>query len=161
MIPFLIFVTFLETLFGMCPDSPRCTFHCSLCSAAWSLVHFSSTQATKIVIANIKCILASREHPTGARVSRSFPSTVSPGSCLNLVIQYKASERVSRSRELVIHSDDPHHPVRYLDVIAYTIWDCCKCCEPEKCCCKEERKDCCDDEDDDDNRHEEDDDHRA
>jgi hypothetical protein len=74
-----LFVAFLETLFGMCPDSPRCTFHCPLCSADWSLVHFSSTQATKIVIADIKCILASRAHPTGARVSRSFPSTVSPG----------------------------------------------------------------------------------
>jgi hypothetical protein len=95
-------------------------------------------------------------------INNPFPATLRPGSCLNLVIQYKASERVSRSCELVIHSDDPHHPVRCLDVIAYTIWDCCKeCCEPEKCCCKEQRKDCCDDEDNDDDRHEEDDDHRA
>ncbi|HEY6769829.1 MAG TPA: choice-of-anchor D domain-containing protein, partial [Candidatus Sulfotelmatobacter sp.] len=95
-------------------------------------------------------------------INNPFPATLPPGSCLNVVIQYKASERVSRSCELVIHSDDPHHPVRCLDVIAYTIWDCCKeCCEPEKCCCKEQRKDCCDDEDDDDDRHEEDDDHLA
>ena len=99
-------------------------------------------------------------------INNPFPSTLQPGSCLNVVIQYKASERVSRSCELVIHSDDPHHPVRHLDVIAYTIWDCCKeCCEPAKCGCQEQRKECCDngdngddDEGDDDRREEDHDD---
>ena len=92
-------------------------------------------------------------------INNPFPATLRPGSCLNVVIQYRASERVSRSCELEIHSDDPHHPIRHLDVIAYTIWDCCpKCCQP-KCCCKEQPKDCCDDDDDHDDHHEEDDDH--
>jgi hypothetical protein len=88
-------------------------------------------------------------------INNPFPATLRPGSCLNVVIQYKASEKVSRGCELEIHSDDPHHPIRHLDVSAYTIWDCCpKCCEP-KCCCKEQPKNCCDDDDDD---HDEDDD---
>jgi Abnormal spindle-like microcephaly-assoc'd, ASPM-SPD-2-Hydin len=92
-------------------------------------------------------------------INNPFPATLRPGSCLNVVIQYRASERVSRSCELEIHCDDPHHPIRHLDVIAYTIWDCCpKCCQPE-CCCKEQPKHCCDDDDDHDDHHDEDDDH--
>ena len=81
-------------------------------------------------------------------INNPFPATLRPGSCLGVVIQYKAEERVSKSCELVIHSNDPHDPVRTLDVIAYTIWDCCcneGCKEPRKeCCCPP----CCDDEDD-------------
>ncbi len=84
-------------------------------------------------------------------INNPFPATLRPGSCLSVVIEYKASEKVAFGSELVIHSDDPHHPVRHLDVFAYTIWEgcdtCCeKCCQPKKCCCcKEQPKECCDD----------------
>ncbi len=93
-------------------------------------------------------------------INNPFPATLHPGSCLNVVIQYKAKERTPRCCELVIMSDDPRTPVRCLDVIAYTIWECCEeccqechkeCCEKHhKNCCKERHKECCDDDDDDD-----------
>lgn len=78
-------------------------------------------------------------------LNNPFPATLQPGSCLNVVIQYFANERASKSCELVITSDDPHEPVKILDVIAYTIWECCcneSCKEPRKGCC--EAKECCD-----------------
>jgi hypothetical protein len=88
-------------------------------------------------------------------INNPFPAILRPGSCLSVVIQYKATEKVARSCELVIHSDDPHDPIRCLDVIAYTIWDCCnecgkECCEEHHkgCGCKEHRRECCDDDDD-------------
>jgi hypothetical protein len=90
-------------------------------------------------------------------INNPFPAVVRAGSCLNLVIQYTAKERVARSCELVIHCDDPHDSIRYVDVIAYTIWDCCDCgCkEPHKedCRCCKPRRECSDDDDDDDEDH--------
>ena len=87
-------------------------------------------------------------------INNPFPAVLRPGSCLNLVVQYVAKERVSRSCELVIHCDDPHEPIRHLDVIAYTIWDCCACgckaCKENCDCCKPRHEECCDDDDDDD-----------
>jgi hypothetical protein len=77
-------------------------------------------------------------------INNPFPAVIRPGSCLGLVIQYLAEERVARSCELVIHSDDPNGPIRCVEVIAYTIWDCCERCGKESCncdCCKP----CCDD----------------
>jgi photosystem II stability/assembly factor-like uncharacterized protein len=77
-------------------------------------------------------------------INNPFPAVIRPGSCLSLVIQYLAAERVARSCELVIHSDDPNDPIRCVEVIAYTIWDCCERCGKESCkcdCCKP----CCDD----------------
>ncbi|HTS28461.1 MAG TPA: choice-of-anchor D domain-containing protein [Bryobacteraceae bacterium] len=88
-------------------------------------------------------------------VNNPFPAVLHPGSCLSLVIRYKANERCPRCNELVIQSDDPGDPVKVLELLAYTIWerdrDCgcggekrhddnCRCCPP----------DCCDDEDEDD-----------
>jgi Abnormal spindle-like microcephaly-assoc'd, ASPM-SPD-2-Hydin len=91
-----------------------------------------------------------------------FPATLHAGSCLNVVIRYKATERCPRSCELIIESDDPREPIKILEVLAYTIWDPCGCKE----CCEECRKGgcekkhsdpccrqgypCCDDDDDDD-----------
>ncbi len=86
-------------------------------------------------------------------INNPFPATLRPGSCLNVVIQYIAKEKVARAVELVITSDDPSDPVRRLDVIGYTIWDCCCECggERSKCCCEKCRCRCrkeCDDDDD-------------
>jgi hypothetical protein len=96
-------------------------------------------------------------------VNNPFPATLHPGSCLGVLIRYKATEKCPRCCELVITSDDPITPVKTLDVTAYTIWsDCgCKnCCEDcRKGCCERRHSercaaecldDCCDDDDDED-----------
>jgi kumamolisin len=81
-------------------------------------------------------------------INNPFPATLHPGSCLSVVIRYKATEKYPRSCDLVITSDDPITPVKTLEVVASTIWsDCCrKCCEDcrkgtcekrhcDPCCC--------------------------
>ncbi len=85
-----------------------------------------------------------------------FPATLAPGSCLSVVIRYKANEQFPRPCELVIHSDDPVTPVVRKDVLAATIWPehgCSRCCEEcrkgacDKChCAPKECRRCCDDE---------------
>ncbi len=93
-------------------------------------------------------------------INNPFPATIQPGSCLSVVIQYFANELVPKPSELIIKSDDPDDPIQTLDVLAYTIWDCCDECrkEPHKECgeehhldrCKERRRECCDDDEGDD-----------
>ena len=95
-------------------------------------------------------------------INNPFPATLHPGSCLSVVIRYKATEKFPKSCDLVITSDDPATPVKTLEVVAYTIWsDCCgKCCEDcrkgscEKRHCEprgcEKCHDACDDGDDED-----------
>jgi hypothetical protein len=91
-------------------------------------------------------------------INNPFPATLHSGSCLGVVIRYKATEKCPRSCELVITSDDPGTPVKVLDVLAYTIWSecgCKKCCDDcakgscekrhaESCC---QGYPCCDDDD--------------
>jgi len=94
-------------------------------------------------------------------INNPFPATLHPGSCLSVVIRYKATERCPVACELVIMSDDPLTPVKTLDVMAYTIWsqegcthfcdECRKgCCSKhhEECCCEGKADDCCQDEED-------------
>ena len=78
-------------------------------------------------------------------INNPFPATLHPGSCLDVVIQYRATERVPKACELIITTDDPDDPVRCLDVIAWTNWDCCnECsCEGRKECCGDRRQSCC------------------
>ena len=96
-------------------------------------------------------------------INNPFPATLHPGSCLGVVIRYKATEKCPVCCELVITSDDPVTPVKTLDVMAYTIWnecgckqscdDCRKgCCNKHQteCCCEGAADDCCQDEEDDD-----------
>ena len=52
-----------------------------------------------------------------------FPAKLRPGSCLPLVIQYRANEKCPRCSELVIECDDPVTPVKVMELLAYTIWD--------------------------------------
>ena len=95
-------------------------------------------------------------------IHNPFPATLHPGSCLDVVIRYKATEKCPRSCELVIESDDPVTPVKTLEVLAYTIWDdgCCKehcedckrgCCQKQhkECHCQQGYECCCDDDEDD------------
>jgi hypothetical protein len=53
-------------------------------------------------------------------INNPFPAVLQAGSCLPVVIQYRATERCSRACELVIESDDPVTPVKILDILAYT-----------------------------------------
>ena len=97
-------------------------------------------------------------------LNNPFPAKLPPGSCLPVVIQYRANEKCPRPCELVIESDDPVAPVKYIEVLAYTIWDaCCKqgsdggykdCDDCRKNCCDKhppcrQGYPCCDDDDDD------------
>lgn len=94
-------------------------------------------------------------------INNPFPATLHPGSCLGVVIRYKATEKCPIACELVIKSDDPVTPVKILDVMAYTIWNQCgcrQCCDDckkgccdkrhEECCCQGSADDCCTDEGD-------------
>ena len=74
-------------------------------------------------------------------VNNPFPSHVHPGSSIDVVVEYHAVQRTGKPCELVIESDDPHEPVRCVDVIAWTEWDCCE--ERECECRKEKRERCC------------------
>jgi hypothetical protein len=56
-------------------------------------------------------------------VNNAFPARLHPGASLAVVIRYHAIERYARVRELIITSDDPHTPVRELEVLARTVWD--------------------------------------
>ena len=85
-------------------------------------------------------------------INNPFPATLHPGSCLALVIRYNATERYPRPCELIIKSDDPHEPVKVIELLAATIWSDCDCnkgcdkccgggnCDPRHCdpCCHEE-----------------------
>jgi hypothetical protein len=72
-------------------------------------------------------------------INNPFPATLHPGSCLGVVIRYKATEKCPVCCELIITSDDPVNPIKTLDVMAYTIWTQCGC----KQCCEDCRKGCC------------------
>jgi hypothetical protein len=103
-----------------------------------------------------------RKNPHWKLVNNPFPAKLAPGSCLGVVVRYKATEKCPIASELIITSDDPTTPVKALDAMAYTIWgrcDCkhcgddCKKCGCDRCrcehCCEGEADDCCSDEDDD------------
>jgi hypothetical protein len=62
-----------------------------------------------------------------------------PGSCLGVVVLYRANEKIARSCELVITSDDPTAPVKTLELLAYTVWNQCGC----KDGCHEDKKGGC------------------
>jgi hypothetical protein len=55
-------------------------------------------------------------------IDNPFPATLHPGSCLGVVIEYRASCE-PECCELVIESDDPHHPVKMRDVVAFSRCD--------------------------------------
>jgi hypothetical protein len=69
-------------------------------------------------------------------INNPFPATLRPGSCLALVIRYKATERYPRPCELIITSDDPTQAVKVIELLAATIWGDCGCgkdCGCDKC----------------------------
>jgi hypothetical protein len=99
-------------------------------------------------------------------VNNPFPAKLAPGSCLGLVVRYKATEKYAILTQLVITTDDPTMTVKKLDAMAYTDWCACGCkdcggncekcgCEQcrRHCCCEGAADDCCSDEDHEDEGH--------
>lgn len=93
---------------------------------------------------NVSSVALKRPSQYWKLINNPFPATLHPGSCLSVLIRYKASEKCPKSSELVITSDDPETPEKVLDLMAYTDWTssgCKRSCdargdEPcEKCCC--------------------------
>ena len=81
------------------------------------------------------------ENPHWKLINNPFPATLKPGTCLSVVVRYHATEKVPRSCDLVITSDDPATPVKTLEIIAYTVWDeCCRADGDCKCCRSECRR---------------------
>ncbi len=94
-------------------------------------------------------------------LNNPFPATLHAGSCVNLVIRYKATEKCPRACELIIECDDPKTPVKVLEVLAYTVWggggckegcegcghDGCDKCRASSGC--HQGYACCDDDDED------------
>ncbi len=109
---------------------------------------------------HVTSVAFKRKSPHWKLVNNPFPATLPPGSCLGVVVRYKATEKCPVACELIITSDDPETPVKALDVMAYTIWDECGCrhegdgrkCGSSGCrrehCCEGEADDCCADEED-------------
>ncbi len=101
-------------------------------------------------------------------INNPFPATLHPGSCLSVVIRYKATERYPRPSELVITSDDPTEPIKIIELLAATIWSDCgckKCCDKcrkgncdtrhcDPCCCERCQDGCDDEEEHDEDAHE-------
>lgn len=76
---------------------------------------------------HVSSVAFKHKNPHWKLINNPFPATLHPGSSLNVVIRYKATERIARAEELVIKSDDPTDPVKTLEVLAWTIWDECQC----------------------------------
>jgi hypothetical protein len=90
----------------------------TICNAGECALHFTS-------------VAFSRKRRHFKLINNPFPATLVPGSCLAVVIKYQASCD-PEACELVIKSDDPDHPVRKLDVVAYT--RCEPVCERKRPC---------------------------
>ena len=96
---------------------------------------------------NITAVHFKRRSRRWRLLNNPFPAMLRPGANLPVVIQYHADERCPRPCELVIESDDPATPIKFVEVLAYTIWDCgCKdgCEERRKDDCDDGCKPCCD-----------------
>jgi hypothetical protein len=90
---------------------------------------------------NVTSVAFSRKRRHFKLINNPFPAKLHPGSCLGVVIQYRASCD-PECCELVIQSDDRDQPIKILDVVAFTR------CE-KKCECRREKRECdCDKEDD-------------
>jgi Pro-kumamolisin, activation domain len=136
-----------STFFGGVPACCREERTISICNVGDCKLHVSS-------------VAFKRKNRHWKLINNPFPATLHPGSCLAVVIRYKATEKFPRACELVITSDDPTTPVKVLDVVAGTVWNecgCKQCCDDcrkgrceqrhcDPCCCKRCNDDCDDEE---------------
>ena len=101
------------------------------CGVAQKTVSICNVGDCKLHVSKVEF---SRKRRHFKLINNPFPATLHPGSCLGVVIQYRASCD-PECCELVIKSDDPQHPIKVLDVVAYTR------CEKE-CECDDKGRDC-------------------
>ena len=83
---------------------------------------------------HVESVEFSRKRHNFRLINNPFPAALHPGSCLGVVIEYRASCE-PECCELVIKSDDPTDPVKVLDVVAFTR------CE-KKCTCEPKARSC-------------------
>ncbi|HUB46942.1 MAG TPA: choice-of-anchor D domain-containing protein [Acetobacteraceae bacterium] len=113
------------------------------CGIAQKTVSICNVGDCKLFVSSVEF---SRKRRNFKLINNPFPAKLHPGSCLCVVIQYRA-DCEPEACELVIHSDDPHSPVKVLDVVAFT--KCVKkcVCKQTPCCCDDpcddRRKDDC------------------
>jgi kumamolisin len=122
-----------STIFGAVPACCRVERTISICNVGDCKLHVSS-------------VAFKRKSRHWRLVNNPFPATLHPGSCLGVVIRYIATEKLPRSCDLVIASDDPTDRVKTLEVMATTVWEecCTKCCEDcRKGCCEKHHSDSC------------------
>lgn len=81
----------------------------------------------------------SRQSKHWRLVNNPFPASLAPGSCLDLLIRYKATEKCPKGIALIIRSDDPQMREKTLDLMAYTVWPHSK---PAGCECDHGCDDC-------------------
>mgnify|MGYP002735472266 FL=1 len=113
---------------------------------------------------NVTHVGLSRTNKYWQLVNNPFPAQLHPGSCLELLIRYKAGEKCPKCLELVIESDDPDMPMKRLDLMAYTVWQSeghgktgyccdsgcdCNCHNSDEGCSIQSLDACCFDEDED------------
>ena len=101
------------------------------CGAAEKTISICNVGECALHITSVKF---SRKRRHFKLINNPFPATLVPGSCLAVVIKYQASCD-PEACELVIKSDDPDHPVRKLDVVAYTRCERVRECE-RSCGCR-------------------------
>ena len=63
---------------------------------------------------NVTDVALKRNSKYWKLINNPFPATLHPGSCLNVLIRYKAAEKCPRPSELIIVSDDPDSPEKLL-----------------------------------------------
>ena len=90
---------------------------------------------------HVSSVAFSRKRRHFKLINNPFPAALHPGSCLGVVIQYRASCE-PECCELVITSDDPDQPVKVLDVVAFTRCETeceprCRKCKCKPCCCED------------------------
>jgi hypothetical protein len=122
-----------STIFGAVPACCRVERTIAICNVGDCKLHVSS-------------VAFRRKSRHWKLVNNPFPATLHPGACLGVAIRYIATEKLPRSCDLVITSDDPTDPVKTLEVVATTVWeDCCaKCCDDcRKGCCEKQHCDPC------------------
>jgi hypothetical protein len=116
-----------STFFGCVPACCKEERQIAICNVGDCKLHVSS-------------VAFKRKSRHWKLINNPFPAALHPGSCLSVVIRYKATEKFARACELVITSDDPTTPVKTLDLLATTVWSDCGC----KRCCDDCRRGKCD-----------------
>ena len=106
------------------------------CGIAQKTVSICNVGDCKLFVSHVDF---SRKRRNFKLINNPFPAPLHPGSCLGVVIQYRA-DCEPEPCELVIRCDDPDEPHKVLDVVAFTRCEK-KCeCKVKPCCCGDRRE---------------------